>query len=283
VTDPSTAAPLAVAGRPGSAAARLRAAVGRSDALLGLAGLLGFLAVMEVVPRLGLVPERYLPPASRIGSALVTELGERAFWTALRGTLRAWALGLAIAMAGGVVVGIVIGSVPVLRELTSSTIEFLRPIPSVALVPLAVLLFGSDLRSSLLLVVYAAFWQVLIQVLYGVADVDPVAADTARGYRLGRWARIRHLVWPTALPYVVTGFRLAAAVALILAITAELLIGIPGLGAEIAVARSSGAVSTMYALVVVSGLLGVAVNIGARALERRVLHWHPAVRREVAA
>jgi ABC-type nitrate/sulfonate/bicarbonate transport system permease component len=81
---------------------------------------------------------------------------------------------------------------------------------------------------------------------------------------------------------VLTGFRLAAAVALILAITAELLIGTPGLGNEIAVARASNAVATVYALVVVTGLLGVAVNAGARALERRVLHWHVSVRREVA-
>jgi ABC-type nitrate/sulfonate/bicarbonate transport system permease component len=61
----------------------------------------------------------------------------------------------------------------------------------VALIPLAALLFGTDLRSKLLLVVYASFWRVLIQVLYGVQDVDPVAMDTAHSYRLGRWARIR--------------------------------------------------------------------------------------------
>ena len=81
--------------------------------------------------------------------------------------------------------------VPYLRQATSSTIEFLRPIPSVALIPLAVLLYGSELRSVLLLVVYASFWQVLIQVLYGVQDVDPVAEETARSYGLGTWARIR--------------------------------------------------------------------------------------------
>jgi ABC-type nitrate/sulfonate/bicarbonate transport system permease component len=186
-------------------------------------------------------------------------------------------------VAAGVGLGLLIGSVPALRAATASTIEFLRPIPSVALIPLAVLLFGTDLRSKLLLVVYASFWQVLIQVLYGVQDVDPVAMDTAHSYRLGRWGRIRHVVWPTTLPYAVTGFRLAAAVALVLAITAELIIGSPGLGKEIAVAQTSGAVPVMYALMVVAGLLGVAVNVLARALERRVLAWHPSARREGAA
>jgi ABC-type nitrate/sulfonate/bicarbonate transport system permease component len=256
---------------------------GRPPRWLGLAGLAGFLVLGEVAPRVGLVPARYLPPTSRIAAALAEELGEPSFWVALGDTLVGWAIGLALAVAGGVGLGLLIGSVPALRAATASTIEFLRPIPSVALIPLAVLLFGTDLRSKLLLVVYASFWQVLVQVLHGVQDVDPVASDTASSYRLGRWARIRHVVWPTTLPYAVTGFRLAAAVALILAITAELVIGSPGLGREIAVAQTSGAVPAMYALVVVAGLLGVAVNLAARALERRLLAWHPSARRELTA
>jgi ABC-type nitrate/sulfonate/bicarbonate transport system permease component len=241
-----------------------------------------FLVVLELAPRLGLVPERYLPPASRIAGALADELAQGAFWTALVDTLTGWALGLLIAASAGIVLGVVIGSVPVLRAATASTIEFLRPIPSVALIPLAVLLYGASLRSTLLLVVYAAFWQVLIQVLYGVQDVDPVAEETARSYGLGRWARVRHLLWPTALPYVMTGLRLAAAVALVLAITGELVIGSPGLGARIAVAQASGAVPDMYALIVVTGLLGVGINLIARTVERRALAWHQSVRGEVA-
>jgi ABC-type nitrate/sulfonate/bicarbonate transport system permease component len=258
-------------------------AVRRQRWWLGVTGLLGFLALLEAVPRAGLVPDRYLPPTSRIAGAMAAELGQPAFWAALGDTLQGWAVGLTLAVGAGVGLGLLLGSVPALRAATSSTIEFLRPIPSVALIPLAVLLFGTDLRSKLLLVVYASFWQVLIQVLAGVQDVDPVAMDTAHSYRLGRWARIRHVVWPTALPYAVTGFRLAAAVALVLAITAELIIGSPGLGKEIAVAQTSGAVPAMYALVVVAGLLGVGVNVLARAVERRVLAWHPSTRREAPA
>jgi ABC-type nitrate/sulfonate/bicarbonate transport system permease component len=132
-------------------------------------------------------------------------------------------------------------------------------------------------------VVYASFWQMLIQVMYGVQDVDPVAADTARSYRLGFVRRVRSLIWPTALPYVVTGFRLAAAVALVLEITGELVIGTPGLGKLIGVAQSSGAVAPMYALVIVTGGLGVIVNLLARVAERRLLRWHPSVRSQVPA
>ncbi|MCX5188800.1 ABC transporter permease [Streptomyces sp. NPDC059837] len=252
-----------------------------ANAALGAAGLAAFLALGEAVPRLGLVKEAYLPPTSRIAGALGREVTDRAFWTALGDTLTGWALGLAIAVGAGVVVGLVVSVVPYLREATASTIEFLRPIPSVALIPLAVLLYGTELRSVLLLVVYASFWQVLVQVLYGVRDVDPVAEETARSYGLGPWARVRHVLWPTALPYVMTGVRLAAAVALILAVTAELVIGAPGLGARIAVAESSQAVPDMYALVVVTGLLGLVINVGARTVERRALAWHQSVRGEV--
>ncbi|WP_306214556.1 ABC transporter permease [Actinoplanes sp. RD1] len=249
--------------------------------LLGGAGLLILVAVVELVPRIGLVDDRFLPPFSSMMSALGDEAGTAGFWTALAQTLRGWAIGLAVAVLAGVAAGVVIGGVPFLRAVTATTIEFLRPIPSVALIPLVVLLYGSRPQSALVLVVYAAFWQVLVQVLYGVADVDPVVRDTARSFRFSRWAVVRQVVWPTAMPYVVTGVRLAAAVALILQITAELVIGVPGLGRSIGVAQSSGAVADTYALVIVVGLIGVAVNASARAVERRALRWHTSVRRDL--
>jgi ABC-type nitrate/sulfonate/bicarbonate transport system permease component len=266
-------------GGPGDG--RARRALGRvATPLRGLAGLAGLAVVLQVLPETGLVSADYLPPTSQMGRALWGLLAEGAFWTALGDTLTGWGLGLAIAVVAGVAAGLVIGSAPVLRAATASTIEFLRPIPSVALIPVAVLLYGTDLRSTLLLVVYASFWQVLVQVLAGMHDVDPVADDTARSYLLGAWGRVRYVMWPTALPYVMTGIRLAATVALVLAITAELVIGAPGLGRELAIAQSSGAVPEVYALVLVTGLLGVAVNLVARAVERRVLHWHQSMRGE---
>ncbi|UCM87717.1 ABC transporter permease [Streptomyces marincola] len=253
------------------------------ESLLGPAGLLLAAALVEVLPRAGLVPAEYLPPLSAMAGALAGEAGDAAFWRALRDTLTGWGAGLALATAAGVLLGLVIGRAEPLRRATASTIEFLRPIPSVALVPLAVLLHGTGPRATLLLVVYAAVWPVLLQVLAGVRDVDPVARDTAAVFRLPTLTRLRHLLWPTLLPYLMTGLRLAASVALILAVTAQLVIGSPGLGREIALAQAANAVERMYALVIVTGLLGVCVNAGARALERRVLFWHTSERTEAAA
>jgi ABC-type nitrate/sulfonate/bicarbonate transport system permease component len=249
--------------------------------LMGFAGVLGFLLVWELIPRLGLVERRFLPPASEVVATLFADFSLMSFWVAVGETMVAWFLGLVMAAALAVVLGFVIGSSNFLRRFTNSTVEFLRPIPSVALIPLAVLLFGVKIESSLMLIIYASFWQVFIQVLYGVADVDNVAMQTAKSYGLGTFARVRHVVFPTALPYLMTGVRLAAAVALILAITAELVIGSPGLGREIALAQSGGAISGMYALVLATGMIGVLINLLMRFIERKTLSWHSSVRSEV--
>lgn len=249
--------------------------------LLAIAGILGFLLTWELIPRMGLVEARFLPPASEVIASLAHYIPLTAFWGAVGETLVAWCLGLAAAVALALILGFVVGSSRFLRRCTNSTVEFLRPIPSVALIPLAVLLFGVKIQSSLMLIIYASFWQVFIQVLYGVADVDNVATQTARSYGLKTAARVRHVIFPTALPYLMTGVRLAASVALILAITAELVIGSPGLGREIALSQSGGAIPGMYALILTTGLIGVVINLLMRFIERRTLSWHSSIRSEV--
>lgn len=253
------------------------------NAVWGLIGILVFLGIWELLPALGIVKAEYLPPASEVLVTLAKDFTLTAFWLAVGETMLAWFIGLLVAVLLALVLGLVIGMSSFLRRATNSTIEFLRPIPSVALIPLAVLLFGTKIESSLMLIIYACFWQVLIQVLYGVADVDNVAMQTARSYGFSPFQRIRDVIFPTMLPYLMTGIRLGAAVALILAITAELIIGSPGLGKEIQLAQSGGAIAGMYALIVATGLLGVLINLGMRLIEKRILSWHVSVRGEIIA
>jgi ABC-type nitrate/sulfonate/bicarbonate transport system permease component len=282
---PTSVAQTGATGRPsasGPGRARRKPRRDWGTKLLGLLGLLIFLLVWELLPRLGIVNPTFLPPASAAIADLFRNFGLTAFWVAVGQTMWQWLLGMLIACTAATVLGFIIGSSTFLRRFTNSTIEFLRPVPSVALIPLAVLLFGVGIESALLLIVYASFWQVLIQVLYGVADVDNVAMNTARSYGLGPFARLRYVIFPTALPYLMTGIRLASAVALILAITAQLIIGTPGLGAEIAKAQSGGSYVAMYALILATGLLGVLINVVMRTIERKVLSWHSSVRTEVA-
>ncbi|MCC3270493.1 ABC transporter permease subunit [Arthrobacter gengyunqii] len=250
------------------------------NVLLGAAGLLTVALILQVLAPLGLVRAQDLPPSTDILTAFFQLLGDSSIWQAVYDTVYVWAIGLAAATVAGVLLGLLIGSLERLRKALSSTVEFLRPIPSVALVPLVVLLFGPRYESALVLVIYAAFWQVLVQTIYGVADVDPVVTETARSYRFTKLGVIRHVVWPTALPFIMTGFRLAATVALVLTVTAQLIIGTPGLGRDIALAESAGANARMYALVLVTGLLGLTVNLLVRLVEKKVLSWHMSFRKD---
>ena len=194
--------------------------------------------------------------------------------------MRGWIIGLVISAAAAVVLGTVIGLVPFLRRATHTTVEFLRPVPSVALIPIAVLVFGLQLPATLMLIVYASFWQIFVQVLYGVADVDTVARDTARSFGLTRSEQMFRVVLPTALPYLFTGLRLAASVALILSVTGEMLITATGLGGRLVLLQSSGDWAGVYAVIVVTGLLGLIINMVFRMIERRSLGWHQSVRGE---
>lgn len=248
--------------------------------ILGVCGVLFFLLIWQLLPALGIVDPRFLPYASETIARLLQELGDADFWQNVLRTLTGWGIGLAIAVVLATVLGTVIGLVPLLRRATHTTVEFLRPIPSVAFVPLAILIYGMQLQAALVIIVFASFWQIFVQVLYGVADVDTVARDTARSYGMSPFARIVWLVFPSALPYLLTGLRLAAAVALILSVTAEMVIGNPGLGRQIVFAQSAGDWVGVYALVVVTGLLGLFVNLIFRIMERRSLAWHQSVRGE---
>ncbi|PPA62121.1 ABC transporter permease [Micromonospora chalcea] len=251
--------------------------------LLGAVGLLGFLVVWQLIPALGLVDPDYLPYPTDVFGRLAQEVRDLAFWRRVRLTMTSWAIGLTVATLAAVALGTVVGMVPFLRRATHTTVEFLRPVPSVALIPLAVLMFGLQMRAALVIIVYAAFWQVFVQVIYGVADVDSVARDTARSFGLTRAERLRYLILPTALPYLMTGLRLGAAVALILHVTAEMVIGNPGLGRMIELSRSAGDAVGLYGLVVVTGMLGLLVNVVFRFVERRSLAWHQSVLADEAA
>jgi ABC-type nitrate/sulfonate/bicarbonate transport system permease component len=245
-------------------------------------GIAFMIALGELLTRTDTISSRHFPPPSEMFAALGDELVTADFWAAVGDTLQGWAIGLAVAAAIAIPAGIVIGSSPLLYRALRAVIEFLRPIPSVALIPLAILIWGSGLESKVFLAAFASTWPLLMQTLYGVQDVDPVATDTARSFGLSGAQQLVHVTLPSAVPYIATGVRISAAVALILVVTAELVIGSPGLGREINIARQGEAVDLMYGLIAVTGLLGWGMNVAFARVERRVLHWHPSQRVEVA-
>ncbi len=239
---------------------------------------LAVLAVLEGLVRADVLPSTQFPAVTATVRALSELVRERELWTNVAHTMQGWAIGLSFAAAAGIPLGVLIGSSPLLYRCLRAPIEFLRPIPSVALIPLAILVYGTGLEMKVFLVAFASFWPLLFQALYGVQDVDPVIRDTARSFRLGPLSRLVRVTMPSAAPYIATGLRISASIALVLAVTAELVVGAPGLGRAINVAHASGAVTPMYALIIVAGVLGWALNAGFRRAEREVLHWHPSQR-----
>lgn len=254
-------------------------AIGR--AAYGLLGTVAVLLLLEGATRSGFINPNYLPPPSQVIAELFTQLGSSEFWAAVGATLRGAAIGLLIALAIALPVAAAIGSNEYIYRATRPIVEFLRPIPSVALVPVAILVFGPNLGSKIFLVAFGCLWPILIQLIYGLKDIEPTQLETARSFRITRTRRITGITLYSTLPYLATGLRLAVSISLVLAVTAELVIGSPGLGRSIANAQNAGAVTTMYSIIVATGLIGVVLNFALAAFERRALRWHPS-QREVA-
>ena len=243
----------------------------------GAAGVLAAVGLWELVRALGLLPSGYVPSVPSILDTIGANFGDMLL-PAIGDTLQAWSLGMLITVAIGMLAGIAIGLSHWADAATRVVVEFLRPIPSVALIPVAVLIFGIGLRMQLLLIVFACVWPVLFNARYGVQSVDPLLLDTGRVARLSRVALVRRVVLPAALPAVFTGVRISASIALVLAVSAEMVTGSPGLGKLIVDADAAANVELSYAGVFITGVLGIALNYGLQAADRRLLPWSVASR-----
>ncbi|HSC90808.1 MAG TPA: ABC transporter permease [Gaiellaceae bacterium] len=268
----------------GVAASRPGVGLGRlSDILVPVVSIGLGLALWELVSRAGLVSETDLPSMTATVRELWDLAHTSAFWHDVAYTVRGWGLGLLIATVLAVPLGILLGASDFASTAFRVPIEFLRPIPSAVLIPLLFLTFGTSLKSELFLAAFGAFWPLLVQTMYGVRDVDPVAVDTARSFGVGRLERLVRITLPSALPYIATGLRISSTVSLILAFTAELFMGSPGLGQAMNYASSYALTEQLYALALATGLLGLVIHFLTSALERRALRWHPSQRAERAA
>ena len=205
--------------------------------------------------------------------ALVEELSSGELATALRETLEAYVQGFAVAIAIGVVLGVIIGSSRTLLAATSVLIEFLRPIPGVALIPLAILLFGLGTEMRRFVIAYAALWPILIHALYGVRGSDRLLHDVARTSGVTRLGRLVRVTLPDALPSITIGVRVSASIALLVAVTAEFLTGTGGIGSYMQQQQFAFRLPELYAAILLTALLGYAINVVLRVLERRVVFW----------
>jgi|SRR5579875_385171 len=239
-------------------------------------GLVCAVLVWELLGVAGALPADSFPTLPETARAIGTELGGSAGWRSIGQTLAGWALGYGIGSACAIAVGIAIGLNRFAFRSSISVIEFMKTIPVVAILPIAVLEFGGTLKMEYTLVAFGVFWPLTIQVVYGVRSMDPVVRDTAKALGVRGARRFGLIVLPSAAPFIATGLRVAAAVALVLTIIAELIGGAAGLGRDILVAEDSGtsALPIVYALIVITGGVGIVLTTAMTQIERRALRWH---------
>lgn len=200
------------------------------------------------------------------------------YWLSLASTLGGMAMGLGIAILVGVPVGLAIGFSRFATDSSRFVIDFLRTIPPVALIPLTLLVFGPLRPMQVTLVAIGVVWPLLIQSTYAAQQVEPVLRQVTRSFRLNRMEAIRFVFAPSALPFLWTGLRVAATVALLISITAEYLGGIKGIGFELNQGLLDARGDTVFAYVITAGALGAGLNAGLVSLQRRILFWHPSER-----
>jgi len=160
-------------------------------------------------------------------------------------------------------------------------VEFLRPVPSVAMIPLAILFFGLGATMRISVISYAAFWPLLINTIYGVRAIDPLALDVARNFGITGREVLWRVTLPSALSSIATGFRISATIALVVTITTELIAGNSGIGFFISQMEQANRLPSMYAAIFLTGVIGYLLNTLYIALERRIVFWTPAARERV--
>ncbi|UIN30397.1 ABC transporter permease [Microbacterium binotii] len=252
----------------------------------GLAVVLPLLAVAivltawQLATSTALVSPTQFPSMTDSIAALLQELTTPRLWSAVGATLIGWFFGMVITITLGLVVGTALAHSDIARQSAAPVIETFKAIPAIAVLPLVILVAGSTLPMKVFLICFAAFWPFVIQVIYGVRSMDPVVADTAKALGVRGIRRFLVVSIPSASPYLVTGMRIASAQALILAVVAEIVGGAAGVGRNILLAENAGvsAYPTMYAYIIVAGLLGIALTGAFFLLEKRLMHWHESQR-----
>jgi ABC-type nitrate/sulfonate/bicarbonate transport system permease component len=181
--------------------------------------------------------------------------------------------GLAAASVAGVALGVAIGRISVLADLTEPMVHFGRAIPPPAMVPVFLFVFRIGTPMEVAAITFGVIWPVLLNAIDGARHVHPVHLETARAFRLGPVQRLARVILPSAAPKIFAGLRLAMAVSLVMMIVSEAEGSTDGIGRELSIAQTDLDVPTMWAVIVLLGLLGIVLNMALALAERRVLAW----------
>ena len=204
-------------------------------------------------------------------------LGEQVFQDVVPSLLRLLA-GWGLAVIFGIVFGTLIGRSQKLSELLDPSLQFLRAIPGPALVPVFLLLLGTELTMRIVLIAFGSIWPVLLNTIEGTRTVDPIQLDTASAFRLPRGARLLRIVLPAAMPKIFAGIRVSLSLAIILMVVSELVASTNGIGYRILNAQIMFLLTDMWCGIVLLAVIGYALNAVFLKVEDNVLNWHRGAR-----
>lgn len=235
---------------------------------------LAFLALLwAILGWAGALDPMVVPTIGATFSDLWTLVGLSDFWSALGTTLESTFLGLAAGLVIALPLAVLIADHRWLRRALMPTVESLRPIPPIVILPIAVLIIGSGVVTPLVLVLQGVLWLLLIQASYGVASIDPVVIETARSFRVDRIRMLLLVKLPAAAPVILSGLRLAATSAFSVSIMVELVGGQKGLGQSLSIAQSGNQIARVYSISLATGLLGLIIAWIFGRLQRQISPW----------
>lgn len=208
---------------------------------------------------------------SAVVAALAVALAEGTMLAATRDTLVGTFAGLLLGAAIGLLLGLAFGLVRPLDRLMEITIESIRPIPSVALIPIGMLSLGFGYRFELAIVAFACVWPMLIMTRSAIGGIEPRLIEVSRALRLSYAQRIFKIIIPAALPRIIVAFRLAAGFALVVAVTVEIAANPLGLGYGILIAQQSLSPQLMLAYLLWIGIVGYTLNALLSFAQKRLL------------
>ncbi|HZD91638.1 MAG TPA: ABC transporter permease subunit [Pseudolabrys sp.] len=231
------------------------------------------LLLWELLGRVGAIPVDAVSTPSAIAAAWAHSLVDGSLLLATWQTFETALAGLALATIIGVLAGVALGLMPVLEQVTGPTIEALRPIPAIAFMPLALMMFGFGVALEASIVTYACVWPILIVTIGAVRAIEPRLLEVAAVLEMPLTDRLRKIVLPAALARINVGVRIAAAIALVVAVTVEIVLNPRGLGYHLILAQQSMQVALMYAQLFWLCVIGLLLNILLRNMGGPVRGW----------
>ncbi|OUM02188.1 ABC transporter permease [Variovorax sp. JS1663] len=252
----------------------------RLNAWMGSAALFAALvALWWIASNAGWVSRVFLPTPQATFASLAEGLnlrsggGQGELLAFTLATVRRMVEGWLLASLFGVLLGAAIGVSPAVRAWVQPTLEFIRPLPASALLPLAISIFGLNPGMVLFVVAFGAMWPVLLATVHGFAAVDPRLAEVARCLQMPRAAFVWKIGLPNAMPDILAGMRLALTISLIVAVVGEMIASQSGLGQAILLAARAFRASELFAGIALLGLIGFASNALLAFAENKLLRW----------